>query len=331
MSIIQKFSDMIYSQNKVRYARDETRDENDLSKKKFGKETQTTYFHYDDKNNKVANVFVRIGNKIAHFFGAKTISQDNLSNCLRHANAHFENGRKFAIHELWEGQKTLDEIESSDKFGKYLSSEKGINDKNRLDNLRKNINSTLQQQQQQVIFEKLKMALVQDIKCIKPSAKLKLTEELYQVKLDFDRDGPTIKKVNPKFANEIDSIKYKLDNGIALEKQEMTLLMTISQTTKNAVAIPLMNIALNNEIMLNSKDLPRDVVINDITPNSFTLTMYQQFNISDMEMTNNSTSAVTLVTKYKTTINYNRPEDLCESIDIIDCNLKQNFITPRDK
>lgn len=155
MSIIQKFSNMIYSRSKVRYERDETRDENDLSERRIGKETQKTYFHFDDKNNKIANVLVRIGNRIAHFFGAKTISQNNLSNCLRHANSYFTDKNeikyKFTVSQLLEAKSTLSEIKSSEKFGGYLESNKGVNDKDRIDSLEKHLNNELISQKKQLL------------------------------------------------------------------------------------------------------------------------------------------------------------------------------------
>ena len=101
MIILPKSSNLSYSQNKIRYVRDSTQD-NSILKTEIGNKTLKTYFHFNDTNNKLANILVRVANKIAHFFGAKTISQDNLSNCLRHANAQLNTKLNFTLLELQE-------------------------------------------------------------------------------------------------------------------------------------------------------------------------------------------------------------------------------------
>jgi len=135
---------MKYSQSKVRYARDTTKNENDLSIIKTRTETKQTYFYYNYNHKRFTDVLVRIGSKLASFFGAKTISQNNLSNCLRHANAYFANNYEFTISQLLDARKTLIELKDKKNFGKYLESNKGTNDNERFETLFSSINYELE-------------------------------------------------------------------------------------------------------------------------------------------------------------------------------------------
>ncbi len=66
--------------NKLRYSKDNVRYVQDLTKP-----VQDGVCGFEDGTK--SSWIITVANKIAHWFGAKTISQDNLSTNLRRANA----------------------------------------------------------------------------------------------------------------------------------------------------------------------------------------------------------------------------------------------------
>lgn len=80
------------------------------------KETKYSWF---------TSIIVRVANKIAQVFGVKTISQQNLSNSIKHAG-HYLNKHDVDIETACEVKSTISQIKKA--FNEYLNSSKGNQD-----------------------------------------------------------------------------------------------------------------------------------------------------------------------------------------------------------
>ena len=94
----------------------------------------------EKKYNWFTSFIVRVANKIAQVFGAKTITQQNLSTSIQHA-CHFIYKNKIDLELACEVKLTISQIKHS--FNEYLSSSKGAKDLDRLRHLDYSIDLTI--------------------------------------------------------------------------------------------------------------------------------------------------------------------------------------------
>lgn len=93
----------------------------------------------ETKSNWFTGFFIKVSNKIAQIFGAKTITQQNLSNSIQYANISLSNN-DIDINDACEAKATISQIRNG--FDNYLRSPVGQTDLTKLNILDEVINKS---------------------------------------------------------------------------------------------------------------------------------------------------------------------------------------------